>query len=94
MDKECQPLELACLGRPFRLGCLYNRGTDRLTPGTTLWNREELRGSLKVSTVEYSEASVVIVEDSISSKATVLGVDVGLKLSCLSGLVDFSGWPV
>ncbi|CAG0878964.1 unnamed protein product [Darwinula stevensoni] len=92
IDNKCQPLQVACLGRPFRLGCLYDRGTDRLISGIMLWSEEELRRRLKVSTLELLD-SEVIVEDSISGKAAILDVDASLELSFLSGLVNISGWP-
>ncbi|CAG0892011.1 unnamed protein product [Darwinula stevensoni] len=87
---QCQPLELACLGRPFQLGSLYDRRTDSLVPGITLWNQKTLGENLKVSPQEsyYLE---IIAEDNISVKTSAMDIDAGLKLSFLSGLITVSG---
>ena len=81
---------MPCLGRPFQLGMLYDCRDDRLVPGVTLWDYDTLQAALDSRPQEGLEYSIVT-EDSIKSKTASLGVDAGLKLSCLGGLVSVSG---
>ena len=81
---------MPCLGRPFQLGMLYDCRDDRLVPGVTLWDYDTLQAALDSRPQEGLEYSIVT-EDSIESKTASLGVDAGLKLSCLGGLVSVSG---
>ena len=83
-------LEKPCLGRPFRLGMLYDCRRDSLIPGVTLWNAETLNKDVNRKSQETSDFEV-IAEDSLSSKSFQLDVDAGLKLSLLGGLVHVEG---
>ena len=83
-------LEKPCLGRPFRLGMLYDCRRDSLIPGVTLWNAETLNKVVDRKSQETSDFEV-IAEDSLSSKSFQLDVDAGLKLSLLGGLVHVEG---
>ncbi|MGH0138624.1 UNVERIFIED_CONTAM: hypothetical protein FKN15_029418 [Acipenser sinensis] len=85
-----ETLEMAALGRPFQLGMLYDCRKDRLIPGITLWNPEELQGSINERTQPITEFSVTA-SDSIEDKASALKVDASLKASLLGGLVQVSG---
>ncbi|XP_058872124.1 neoverrucotoxin subunit alpha-like isoform X1 [Acipenser ruthenus] len=85
-----ETLEMAALGRPFQLGMLYDCRKDRLIPGITLWNQEELQGSINQRTQPITEFSVTA-SDSIEDKASALKVDAFLKASLLGGLVQVSG---
>ncbi|KAK1155402.1 verrucotoxin subunit beta-like, partial [Acipenser oxyrinchus oxyrinchus] len=85
-----ETLEMAALGRPFQLGMLYDCRKDRLIPGITLWNPEELQGSINERTQQITEFSVTA-SDSIEDKASALKVDASLKASLLGGLVQVSG---
>ncbi len=86
MDK----LEMACLGRPFRLGMLYDCRNDMLVPGMTLWNDETLKKGIQSKSQVGSDFEV-IAEDNLESKASKLNVNASLKLSFLGGLVEVSG---
>ena len=83
-------IQMACLGRPFRLGMLYDCRSDHLIPGLTLWNDEKLKSALDSSQQVGSDFEV-IAEDSLHAKASQLNVSGSLKLSFLGGLVEVSG---
>ena len=83
-------LQMPCLGLPFSLGMLYDCRDDRLIPGVTLWNHSTLKSALDCRPQESSQFSL-IAEDSLESKTSSLGVEAGLKLSLLGGLVNVSG---
>ena len=85
-----QAQEKACLGRPFRLGMLYDCRRDSLVPGITLWKSETLNKALDQKSQETSDFEV-IAEDSLNEKASQLDIDAGLKLSLLGGLVHVEG---
>ncbi|KAK1155444.1 neoverrucotoxin subunit alpha-like [Acipenser oxyrinchus oxyrinchus] len=85
-----ETLEMAALGRPFQLGMLYDCRKDRLIPGITLWNPEELQGSINERTQPITEFSVST-SDSIEEKASALKVDASLKISLLGDLVKVGG---
>ena len=38
---------ISALGRPFDLGMLYDRRSDRLIPGKTLWAPDQLDKAVK-----------------------------------------------
>ena len=81
---------MACLGRPFRLGMLYDCRKDILVPGITLWDNATLKSALD-STEQIASGFKIIAEDSLDSKATSLDINASLKLSFLGGLVDVQG---
>ncbi|XP_058872609.1 neoverrucotoxin subunit alpha-like [Acipenser ruthenus] len=85
-----ETLEMAALGRPFQLGMLYDCRKDSLIPGITLWNPEELQGSINERTHPITEFSVST-SDSIEDKASALKMDASLKASLLGGLVQVGG---
>ncbi|XP_033911086.3 stonustoxin subunit alpha-like [Acipenser ruthenus] len=83
-------LEMAALGRPFQLGMLYDCRKDRLIPGITLWNLEELQGSISKKKQSKTEFSITT-SDSIEDKTSALKVEGSLKASLLVGLVKVGG---
>ena len=83
-------LKLPCLGRPFRLGMLYDNRNDQLIPGLTFWDADTLQ-KFKISEPQLSSNYEVIAEDTLSAKAEHLGIEAGLKLSVLGGLVSVGG---
>ena len=90
MDAAGETVEMACLGRPFRLGMLYDCRRDKLIPGITLWDDNTLKSALD-SRPQVGSHSEVIAEDSLESKAFQLNISAALKLSFLGGLVEVSG---
>ena len=91
MDRSGEEvIEMACLGRPFRLGMLYDCRSDKLIPGITLWNDERLKSALD-SKAQIGSDFEVIAEDSLESKASKLDISASLKLSFMGGMVQVSG---
>uniref|UniRef100_A0A4W3GZ22 Fibronectin type-III domain-containing protein n=1 Tax=Callorhinchus milii TaxID=7868 RepID=A0A4W3GZ22_CALMI len=88
MPSRC--LKLACLGRPFQLGMLYDCRSDSLIPSVTLWDLETLRNNLDVRSQPNTEFHI-IASDFIEDKANALNVTATLKGSFLGGLVQVEG---
>eukprot|EP00062_Callorhinchus_milii_P024869 gi/632985239/ref/XP_007909567.1/ PREDICTED: stonustoxin subunit alpha-like [Callorhinchus milii] len=82
--------ELACLGRPFQLGMLYDCRSDSLIPAVTLWDLETLKNNLDVRPQPNTEFNI-IASDDIEDKANSLNVTAALKGSFLGGLVQVEG---
>ncbi|XP_042200737.1 neoverrucotoxin subunit alpha-like [Callorhinchus milii] len=82
--------ELACLGRPFQLGMLYDCRSDSLIPAVTLWDLETLKNHLDVRPQPNTEFNI-IASDGIEDKAEALNVTATLKGSFLGGLVKVEG---
>ena len=82
--------QIPSLGRPFKLGMLYNCFTDELILQRTLWNAEKIE-STKLTREKSSSSSEVITEDSIKTKFSSLGVKPNMKLSVMSNLVKLEG---
>ena len=90
-SKMCaQPLQLPCLGSPFKLGMLYDCRTNKLIPGMTLW-REETLTKFSSTTPQESSKFEIICEDTFQQKALQLEAGADLQLGILSGLVKVEG---
>ena len=85
-----KPMELVALGRPFRLGMLYDMRSDLLIAGATLWNKDVLDKDIDRRNQPYTGYEI-IAEDSLQDKTHALGIEGSLKLSLLGGLIDVSG---
>ncbi|KAL2098619.1 hypothetical protein ACEWY4_005099 [Coilia grayii] len=83
-------IETAALGRPFRLGMLYDCRKDALIPGITLWDHDELQKNTDEHQQQNSEFNITA-SDSIDEKTNSLKVSGSLKLSLLGGLVNVGG---
>lgn len=81
---------MPALGRPFRLGMLYDCRSDQLIPGITLWNNETLQMDVGTKPQPKTEFQI-ITSDSIEKKASSLDVSASLKASFLGGLVEVNG---
>ena len=81
---------LSALGRPFDLGMLYDRRSDKLVLGKTLWSHDQLAAARNTIPQPYTN-SEVFTENTIKDKASALKIEAGLKLSFLSGLVTVEG---
>ena len=77
---------MPCLGRPFRMGMLYDFRNHQLKPGLNLWAAPKGDPSPQPSGTYH-----IIKEDTLHSKLIELGVEAGLELSLLSGLVSAGG---
>ena len=85
--KGVNRLELSGLGRPFKLGMLYDCRNDQLISEVSLWDESSLKTAFS-QTPKPNSSYDVIAEDSLSTKLQSLGVDPNLSLSVLSGLVS------
>ncbi|XP_059826654.1 uncharacterized protein LOC132394472 [Hypanus sabinus] len=86
----CEAMELSTLGRPFRLGMLYDCRSDTLIPGITLWDSQMLQNNLS-SRDQPSTEFHIITSDSMEKKAAALNVSESLKAGLLSGAVEVKG---
>ena len=78
------------LGRPFDLGMLYDRRSDQLIIGKTLWSLDHLGQAVNTIIKPYTN-SEVLAEDTIDDKTSALNIKGGIKLSLIWGLVDVQG---
>ncbi|XP_068714302.1 uncharacterized protein [Montipora foliosa] len=81
---------MPALGRPFDLGMLYDRRSEKLILGKTLWSPDLLSQAVNVIPTPYTN-SEVLTGDTIDDRALALDVEANLKLSFLGGLVDVRG---
>jgi hypothetical protein len=81
---------ISALGRPFGLGMLYDRRSDKLILGKTLWSPDHLNAASKTILAPCTN-SEVFTENAIEDKASALNIEASLKLSFLSGLVNVEG---
>nr|XP_055059615.1 uncharacterized protein LOC129443191 [Misgurnus anguillicaudatus] len=87
---DSETIELACLGRPFQLGMLYDCRRDVLIPGITLWDGEMLQKNITVRPQSNTDFKI-IASDSSEDKTEALKVSASLEASFLSGLVSVKG---
>nr|BBF98486.1 svtoxin alpha-subunit [Siganus virgatus] len=83
-------LVMAALGRPFTLGTLYDARQDRLLPGFTLWEEEDLKDNT-LDSPQPSSVFEISASDSVDEKANLLDVEASLKASFLGGLIEVGG---
>uniref|UniRef100_A0A3B4ASG3 Fibronectin type-III domain-containing protein n=1 Tax=Periophthalmus magnuspinnatus TaxID=409849 RepID=A0A3B4ASG3_9GOBI len=90
MGSGGEMIEMAALGRPFNLGMFYDCRADKLVPGITLWDNDDLMQDTRVVSKPHSEFNIVASE-SISDKSSSMGVEASLKASFLGGLISVEG---
>ena len=81
---------IPALGRPFDLGMLYDRRSEKLILGKTLWSPDHLGQAVNTITKPYTN-SEVLAEDTIDDKTSALNIEASIKLSFLGGLVNVQG---
>lgn len=81
---------IPALGRPFDLGMLYDRRSEKLIIGKTLWSLDHLGQAVNTITKPYTN-SEVLAEDTIDDKTSALNIEGSIKLSFLGGLVNIQG---
>ena len=81
---------IPALGRPFDLGMLYDRRSDQLVLGKTLWSPDHLGQAVSTITKPYTN-SEVLAEDTIDDKTSALNIEASIKMSFLGGLVNVQG---
>ena len=76
----------------FRLGSLYDRRTDNLLPGLSLWKEKSFKkeGFINEKKIR-SQDFFLDSENTFSSKFQKLGIEPGLMLSVMSGMVKLEG---
>ena len=76
----------------FRLGSLYDRRTDNLLPGFTLWKEDSFKRKGFISErLASNQQWLIDSENTFSSKVRKLNIEGRLTLSLLGGLVDIEG---
>ena len=75
-----------------RLGSLYDRRTDKIFPGLTLWKEESFKKKDFVNEITSCQKQWFLdSQNTFSSKVEKLGIDPGLILSIISGMVELKG---
>ncbi|XP_044860103.1 stonustoxin subunit alpha-like [Mauremys mutica] len=87
---ETAAIEMPALGRPLRLGMLYDCRSDKLIPGITLWNTDTLSKQVG-TTMQHKTEFQIIASDTMENKASALSLSGSLKASFLGGLVEVNG---
>ncbi|XP_044860253.1 stonustoxin subunit beta-like [Mauremys mutica] len=87
---ETAGIEMPALGRPLRLGMLYDCRSDTLIPGITLWNTNTLNKQVG-TTMQHKTEFQIIASDTMEAKASALSLSGSLKASFLGGLVEVNG---
>ncbi|CAF4832019.1 unnamed protein product [Rotaria sp. Silwood1] len=83
-------LKIMTLGRPFKLGMLYNFRTDKLISNLSSWNLDLLQEHIHYQPLSWKRFELYL-SDKFTEKANLLGIDNNMKLSILADLVDLSG---
>ncbi|XP_053571491.1 verrucotoxin subunit beta-like [Bombina bombina] len=89
-DVDMMTLQMPTLGRPFSLGMLYDCRDDKLIPGITLWNLDELKKDIATSSQDNTSFEI-LESDTISDKSSTMNIPASLKASFLGGLVQVGG---
>ena len=85
-------ITLDAMGPEFRLGSLYDRRTDNLLPGFTLWKEDSFTKKGFISErLASNQQWLIDSENTFSSKVWKLDIEAGLTLSLMGGLVDIKG---
>ena len=82
--------QVPCLGRPFKLGMLYDCCRDHIIEGT-LWNTVTMKNYQQSSSTNFTSEYEILVNDTLNDKFNCLNITGDLKLSYLVGLVKRSG---
>ncbi|XP_075772997.1 stonustoxin subunit beta-like [Pelodiscus sinensis] len=83
-------IEMPALGRPLRLGMLYDYRSDALIPGVTLWGIEALKNDVVTKPNPKTEFQI-IASNTMEDRASALNLSGSLKASVLGGLVEVGG---
>ncbi|CAF1340791.1 unnamed protein product [Rotaria sordida] len=83
-------LKIMALGRPFKVGMLYDYKTDRLIPNILLWD-EKLISNYPTCQPSSSSNFEIHMINTFTERENLLGIDNNLKVSVLAGLIDLSG---
>ncbi|CAF3819920.1 unnamed protein product [Rotaria sp. Silwood1] len=81
-------LKMMALGRPFKIGMLYDYKTDRLIPNMLLWDEKLITNYLTSHSLP-SRTYEIHINDNLTELEYLVGIDDNLKLSILTDLTDF-----
>ena len=81
--------KIAALGRPFRIGCLYDCRSDKLISDQSLWDSEVLQ-YIKTNPSKSVKTDIISI-DSISQKFQILEFGIGQKVNVLAGFQVLKG---
>ncbi|XP_028407913.1 uncharacterized protein LOC114530544 [Dendronephthya gigantea] len=81
---------ISAVGRPFGLGMLYDRRSEKLILGITLWSPDNLKAAINTRPQPFTN-SEVFTENKVEDKTSALDIEASLKLSFLFGLVNVEG---
>ncbi|CAF0970132.1 unnamed protein product [Rotaria sordida] len=82
-------IKIMALGRPFKLGMLYDFRTDKLIHNISLWNSDLSSEYIHQQPLSWTRSELYL-SDKFTEKADLLGIDNNLKLSILANLVELS----
>ena len=82
-------IEMAAVGRPFKLGMLYDCRTDKM--GSALWDNITIGNNLCSEEYKCNPEFKFHPSDTISEKANALFLSPAMKSSLLSGLIKVDG---
>ena len=89
-NTRSEVIQIATVGRPFKLGMLYDCRTEKLVPGITLWDKSTLEENI-ISEPQTSVAFEIITNDNMENKSHALDINPNLRLSFLCDLIEVSG---
>ena len=81
---------IPALGRPFALGMLYDRRSEKLILSHKLWSSEQISSTCE-TVLQTSSNTEIFSEDTIDEKASAFGLDESTKLSLIGKLVHVDG---
>ena len=87
--RAVQTTKINALSRPMQLGMLYDRRTDQIVPGKTLWTQTQLKNRTIKS--QDSTSYTVEAERGIEQRANLLDVSAELSLSFMAGKLSITG---
>ncbi|XP_033630401.1 uncharacterized protein LOC117292465 [Asterias rubens] len=91
MADQNLPLDgLPALGRPMKLGMLYDCRNDSIIPGSTLWDSQTIQRHYEVLPQPGAQTTI-IASDGMNEKTAALDMEASLKASVLCGLVELEG---
>ena len=88
MAKE---LEIAAIGRPFKLGLPYDCCRERLLDGPTFWSKTALKKHSISESQESIKFDIIENGDTIRDKANIIGLAPNATLSLLADTVEITG---
>ncbi|XP_043933645.1 uncharacterized protein LOC122806904 [Protopterus annectens] len=89
-EANSETIELATLGRPFRLGMLYDCRSDTLIPAVTLWDPKKLNEFVD-RRPQHNTDFHILTSDSYNKKASSMHLSPAVTVSLLGGMINVKG---